>query len=96
MLTIDKANEFCDDNFIICSDSLNALSAVQGSSFSYKTRHPFVLEIKSKYLIIAQQGNTVKFSYVLSHYDISMNDRVNIFLKRAITSRDRFPYILSN
>lgn len=94
MLTIDKANEFCDDNFIICSDSLNALS--QGSSFSYKTRHPFVLEIKSKYLIIAQQGNTVKFSYVLSHYDISMNDRVNIILKRAITSRYRFPYILSN
>ena len=65
--------------FIIFTDSLSSLAALNGS----KLDHPYVLEILEKYSRLVQE-NSVVLAWVPSHVGIRGNDKADILAKDAL------------
>ena len=79
---IAKSNK---SNFIICSDSLSCLLAIQHSKF----KNPFILKIIELYKALTTIGKEIIFLWVPSHVGIHGNTVVDQLAKDALAD----PYV---
>lgn len=87
-----------DKNFVIYSDSLSALQAL-----NFNSTHPLVLEILEWIFLLNRKNKMIKFCWVPAHVGVTGNERVDEIAKNAITTsaqrdialpfRDFFPNI---
>lgn len=86
LFAILRAIKYVTDNnrqkWVICSDSLSSLQAIQDSH----SANPMVLLIREEYLLTTSQAKTVTFMFIPSHVGIDGNENADKNAKDALTS----------
>jgi hypothetical protein len=67
-------------NFVVCTDSLSSLQAIEGAKFE----NPFVVEILNLYLQLINRGKHIIMCWIPSHIGIRGNDMADKAAKEAL------------
>jgi ribonuclease HI len=91
-LALETINNRNNTKYLILSDSLSTLQAIQNKKFE----HPFILNILETYHNLSQLNKTIIFCWIPSHVGIRGNEMADMAAKDALTSQIdqniRIPY----
>ena len=79
-LALELAHTSEECNFVVCSDSLSSLQAIEGAQFE----NPFVVEILNMYRKLMNRGKYIVMCWIPSHIGIAGNDMADKAAKEAL------------
>ena len=79
-MAMDMVSDISGKLFVIFSDSLSSLLAIQGKNFN----HPYLIDIFERYYRLRSKGKDVIFTWVPSHVGIKGNEKVDHLAREAL------------